>query len=110
MVLRKGDKGPRVKDLQIALGVPADGVFGSQTEYHVMQFQSQKGLTADGIVGTKTWEVLGIDTDQNNIEEESEYTTEEGLVIDRHYLDKDQYVRDYGKIEPLGFFLHVDII
>ena len=106
MILKKGDKGSKVKDLQTALSISADGVFGSQTEYHVMQFQARRGLTADGIVGPKTWEALGIDTDQNNIEEESEYTTKEGLVIDRHYLDKDQYVRDYGKIEPLGFFIH----
>jgi len=38
--------------------------------------------------------------------EESQYTTKDGLVIERQYLDKDEYVRDYGKIEPLGFFLH----
>lgn len=107
MVLKKGDKGPKVKEAQILLDIPADGDFGPQTEKSVKKFQLENNLVADGIIGKKTWEALGIDTDQQFIsEEQSEYTTEDGLVIDRVYLDKDQYVRDYGKIEPLGFFIH----
>jgi N-acetyl-anhydromuramyl-L-alanine amidase AmpD len=57
-------------------------------------------------VGSKTWEVIGIDTDNEASAQESEYITKNGLTIDRQYLDKDEYVRDYGKIEPLGFFIH----
>ena len=106
MLLRKGDRGPEVKEVQEALEIPADGIFGSQTEASVKKFQSENGLDVDGIVGPKTWEALGIDTDQTNAAEESQYTTKDGLVIDRQYLDKDEYVRDYGKIEPLGFFIH----
>jgi len=106
MLLRKGSKGKEVKELQEALGIGADGIFGSGTEAAVKKFQKENGLVADGIVGSRTWEAIGIDTDQNNTAEESEYTTKEGLIIDRQYLDKDEYVRDYGKIEPLGFFIH----
>ena len=106
MLLKKGDRGPEVKEVQKALEITADGIFGSGTEASVKKFQSENGLVSDGLVGNKTWEALGIDTDQTNISEESEYITEDGLVIDREYLDKDQYVRDYGKIEPLGFFIH----
>lgn len=106
MLLKRGSKGSHVKELQTALELSADGIFGAGTELAVRRFQSENGLTADGIVGTKTWEAIGIDTDTEAAAEESQYTTKDGLVIDRQYLDKDEYVRDYGKIEPLGFFLH----
>ena len=106
MLLKRGSKGSHVKELQTALELSADGIFGAGTESAVRRFQSENGLTADGIVGTKTWEAIGIDTDTEAAAEESQYTTKDGLVIDRQYLDKDEYVRDYGKIEPLGFFLH----
>jgi N-acetyl-anhydromuramyl-L-alanine amidase AmpD len=106
MLLKRGSKGSHVKELQTALELSADGIFGADTELAVRRFQSENGLTADGIVGTKTWEAIGIDTDTEAAAEESQYTTKDGLVIDRQYLDKDEYVRDYGKIEPLGFFLH----
>jgi N-acetyl-anhydromuramyl-L-alanine amidase AmpD len=106
MLLKRGSKGSHVKELQTALELSADGIFGADTELAVRRFQSENGLTADGIVGTKTWEAIGIDTDSEAAAEESQYTTKDGLTIDRQYLDKDEYVRDYGKIEPLGFFLH----
>jgi len=106
MLLKRGSKGSHVKELQTALELSADGIFGAGTESAVRRFQSENGLTADGIVGTKTWEAIGIDTDSEAAAEESQYTTKDGLVIERQYLDNDEYVRDYGKIEPLGFFLH----
>lgn len=34
------------------------------------------------------------------------YKTTNGLEIDRAYLDSNEYVRDYGKIEPKNFFIH----
>lgn len=58
--LRKGDRGEDVKTLQKALGIPADGIFGSGTEKAVIAYQKSKGLTADGVVGAKTWAALGI--------------------------------------------------
>lgn len=36
----------------------ADGVFGSRTKRAVKAMQKANGLTADGIVGPKTWEVI----------------------------------------------------
>lgn len=58
--LKKGDRGEEVKRLQNLLGVkPVDGIFGIATDRQVKQFQSSKGLTADGIVGKKTWDALG---------------------------------------------------
>ena len=35
-----------------------DGVFGAKTEAAVKDFQSGNGLTADGIVGPKTWDAI----------------------------------------------------
>ena len=32
-----------------------DGIFGSETESHVEQFQADQGLAVDGIVGPNTW-------------------------------------------------------
>ena len=63
MLLKRGSKGSHVKELQTALELSADGIFGAGTESAVRRFQSENGLTADGIVGTKTWEAIGIDTD-----------------------------------------------
>jgi len=107
MLLKKGAIGQYVRILQKELSIGEDGVFGSGTEAAVKKFQKENGLDADGIVGSKTWEAIGIDTDSVKSEVyETEYTTKDGLVIDRQYLDQDEYVRDYGKIDPLGFFIH----
>lgn len=62
--LRKGSKGPYVKELQTILNygygahLVVDGIFGSLTEIAVISFQKMKGLVADGIVGPKTWAEL----------------------------------------------------
>ena len=56
--IKKGSKGEAVKNLQKALGVTADGVFGANTESAVKKFQLKSGLTPDGIVGAKTWNEL----------------------------------------------------
>ena len=64
--LKKGSKGDTVKSLQILLngygydlgsyGVDSD--FGSATEKAVREFQAEKNLEADGVVGPKTWAAL----------------------------------------------------
>lgn len=58
MSLKVGSTGNKVKDLQKLLSLTADGVFGIDTLKAVKAFQSKNGLISDGIVGSKTWDVL----------------------------------------------------
>ena len=58
MIIKKGSKGNEVKEIQKALGLKADGIFGAYTEAAVKKYQNSKGLTADGIVGPKTYKKL----------------------------------------------------
>lgn len=59
-MLRKGDQGNSVRQLQQILGINADGAFGPGTDAAVRDFQHRKGLTADGLVGPSTWKALGV--------------------------------------------------
>ena len=65
MLLKKGSRGPDVRELQEALGLAADGIFGSGTESAVKEFQKLNNLAVDGLVGRGTWEMLGLDTDES---------------------------------------------
>ena len=57
---RVSSRGGGVRELQRALGVPADGAFGPQTARAVKSYQRRHGLTPDGIVGPQTRAALGI--------------------------------------------------
>jgi GH24 family phage-related lysozyme (muramidase) len=63
--LRKGQSGPRVKELQTALkakgySVSTDGAFGAHTELAVIAFQKRSQLIPDGIAGPQTLRLLGL--------------------------------------------------
>ena len=82
------------------LGIPADGIFGSQTETSVKKFQQENKLTVDGIVGPNTMRMLGmLSTDVEEINNDSEE-----LKIYKHYLPDGEYFADNTKKEWL--FLH----
>jgi peptidoglycan hydrolase-like protein with peptidoglycan-binding domain len=49
-----------VERLQSALKLPVDGNFGPETEAAVRRLQSRHGLAVDGVVGPATWNVLGV--------------------------------------------------
>lgn len=64
-VLKSGSKGEMVVDLQRQLNaitgqsaVKVDGQFGPGTEKWVKQFQKDRGLKADGVVGEATWQAI----------------------------------------------------
>ena len=69
--IKRGSRGADVKMLQTKLNLYPDGIFGQLTEEAVKQFQREKGLTVDGIVGDNTWRALGfvISTNKRNIDE-----------------------------------------
>jgi hypothetical protein len=58
--LKKGSKGPKVKKIQEALKLKADGDFGSGTEKSVIAWQKANPAfgAADGVVGPKTFAEL----------------------------------------------------
>lgn len=66
VVLKKGSSGSTVRTVQTKLKNwgyyqgSIDGIYGSKTVEAVKYFQRRNGLTADGIVGTKTAAAMGI--------------------------------------------------
>lgn len=51
---KRGSTGQMVREIQKALHLIPDGIFGAITEEAVRKWQAANGLTADGIVGAKT--------------------------------------------------------
>lgn len=54
VTLSVGSRGDEVKNMQAALGLGADGIFGPGTKRAVRAFQRENGLTADGVAGPAT--------------------------------------------------------
>jgi hypothetical protein len=68
-MLRKGDEGSYVSELQGQLNdqldgcdLTVDGDFGSGTDGAVRDYQRSRGLMVDGIVGQDTWDALDNET------------------------------------------------
>lgn len=64
--LKKGARGKRVRQLQRALGIPADGIFGKGTRRAVKRYQRRHGLYVDGIAGPQTLAALGVRSRSSN--------------------------------------------
>lgn len=64
LALRRGDRGPAVRQLQSSLRTlgrnpgPINGVFGSETEFAVLRFQEERNLQATGIATSETLAAL----------------------------------------------------
>ncbi len=56
--LRAGNRGEAVAQLQLLLGVSADGIFGSITGSALKDWQRKHGLAADGIYGPKSYQMM----------------------------------------------------
>jgi N-acetylmuramoyl-L-alanine amidase len=98
-LLRSGDAGPAVRDLQERLtrcghGVTFDGVFGPETLDAVRGFQTQRRLRLDGICGPETWAALI----------ESSYGLGDRLLYSRSpMLRGDDVIDLQGRLNALGF-------
>ncbi len=57
-ILRMTSEGPDVLYLRALLGLPLDMVFDAKTGERVRDFQLNKQLVPDGVVGPKTWAAL----------------------------------------------------
>jgi peptidoglycan hydrolase-like protein with peptidoglycan-binding domain len=90
-MLRFGSRGSEVEELQLFLAAEgydigssgADGIFGSKTRAAVRQFQSDQGITVDGVVGPTTQgkiDTFGI-PDEEPVEEEPEIDPESGEPV-----------------------------
>ena len=101
MLLKLGSRGREVKELQEFLDLQTDGIFGKGTEAVVTQWQSSNGLVADGIVGPATWDAMGIATTDSS---EKTYETENGLIINKHFLPVGEYKS--GPTNKEYLFLH----
>ena len=102
IVLYKGTRGDNVKQVQEALDITADGIYGPITEVTVKKYQTAKGLYPDGVVGPKTWTLLEAATTDNS-EHLGPAGDAEGF-IKKHYLPKGQYLEGPSKKEYI--FLH----
>lgn len=98
VVYKQGSSGDVVKTIQRKLknwgyytgGV--DGIFGAQTKKAVVFFQQKNGLSADGVVGTKTLAALGISTASSSGSSSSSYSSS-----DRYLLAKVIYAEARGE-------------
>ena len=87
MVLKNGSRGAYVKQIQVALGLNADGIFGVKTEDAVKKFQKENGLYPDGIVGKKTLDALNI-----NFDSDLSIFNQYDFDIDEYHLPKGEYL------------------
>lgn len=72
MLLKKGERGDKVKSVQEKLkklnfyAGSVDGIFGANTDRAVKSFQTSRGLLIDGIVGPQTFSALAKATERLN--------------------------------------------
>ena len=94
-MLKLGDKGPEVVEIQEALGIKnADGIFGPQTQKELIRFQEMMGLVADGIAGPKTIGMIFPSTDNSETEN----------PFEQYYLPKGEYLE--GPTTKYWLFIH----
>ena len=108
MLLKVGSTGNQVKELQELLSLTTDGVFGIDTLKAVKNFQSKNGLISDGVVGSKTWDVL-LNTPKIRIQDKQKYSLSdngmklleqlEGLRLEAYLDSASIYTIGYGTIK-----------
>jgi hypothetical protein len=109
--LKKGDKGLDVQTLQQKLKIKPDGIFGPNTEKHVIRFQLSHNLPPDGIVSSDMWSLLlqlpdsiTEEIDEDNDTSEQYFKTNYDQIIHKNYLPKGEYLN--GPVKNEYLFLH----
>lgn len=80
-VIKYGSQGDTVKLIQRRLKTwgyysgSVDGIYGTQTENAVKEFQRKNGTTVDGIVGTQTAALIGINLNSSSSSSSSSSTS-----------------------------------
>ncbi|PPT73864.1 hypothetical protein XaplCFBP3122_18980 [Xanthomonas arboricola pv. populi] len=115
--LEQGERGEQVKQLQSQLaqlgavgrdGKPlhADGDFGGNTKYAVEQFQRERGLQVDGVVGNQTQAALSQALSQHTAKQTAAPMnvpqTSSPLLSDPRHPDNAMYDGAVSKLEALG--------
>lgn len=90
MYLRLGDKGDPVVELQIALGITADGIFGRITEAAVKNYQNRMGKYPDGVVTPDIFEELMGEDVSSDLSE----SFIQGLNIRKYYLPEGEFIKE----------------
>ncbi len=110
MLVRQGDKGPEVAEVQKLLSLLGydliiDGDFGSRTTRSVRSFQKKFNLDIDGIVGSKTLQTLKA-AQKRSAKETGGATANnyEGLDITVRELEDGQYIKQI--LEKKQIYLH----
>ncbi len=103
MLLKEGSRGQEVVELQQALGIDMDGVFGPETKAAVKSYQKENSLIVDGIVGPQT---LAAIREENATTDNSEkvYSPYPGLIVHKYFLPKGEYKE--GPTSKDYLFLH----
>ncbi|WP_164462143.1 peptidoglycan-binding protein [Bacillus sp. FJAT-42376] len=126
-VLKPGNIGKPVADLQNKLKAwnvysgAADGMYGSGTKNAVARFQSQKGLSADGIAGPRTFNELNkrVNTASGTVKEVTVHSTAytasckgcSGVTkmgIDLNRFDDSKVIAVDPNVIPLGSAVEVE--
>jgi len=101
--IQKGSSGRLVRYLQFLLKIngysvgTVDGQFGTNTQNAVIAFQQANNLTADGVVGPKTWTAL------NNLNPEKKVLKKGSIGTPVEYLQRKLYSKlyDVGTIDGI---------
>ncbi|MBB4131885.1 peptidoglycan-binding protein [Xanthomonas sp. 3075] len=114
--LEQGERGDSVKQLQgqlVQLGAVGrdgkplhpDGDFGANTKYAVEQFQRERGLQVDGVVGNQTQAALAQALSQQTAKQAEQTAAPEAsspLLSDPRHPDNAMYNGAVSKLEALG--------
>lgn len=105
VLLHKPIRGQLVKKLQEALGIAADGVFGSGTEAAVRKYQEENGLDVTGSADPRMLALLpGFDFPQDRIE--ASIVTEDTPVVDPAAVEAVRVSMDEAP-EPAGVVANI---